>query len=107
MRLRAGVVYVQDRRCAEPRERKEVGIRLRTGWTCAGSVRRGRPGLERIERFAFEKGKMRGGGTAPSGQNQAEKPRFFAKRQAVWFETRSVSSKEKRQAGSLSLFFKV
>ncbi len=27
--------------------------------------------------LAFEKGEMRGGGTAPPGPNQAEKPRFF------------------------------
>ena len=35
----------------------------------------------------LEKGKMRGGGTAPPGRKQAENPRFFAKRQAVRFET--------------------
>ena len=29
------------------------------------------------ERFRFEKGKARGGGTAPPGPKRAEKPRFF------------------------------
>ena len=30
-----------------------------------------------IERFNFEKGETRGGGTAPHGQKRAEKLRFF------------------------------
>lgn len=42
--------------------------------------------------FVFAKGKMRGGGTAPPGQNQAKTPRFSAKRQVAWFGTRSASN---------------
>ena len=30
-----------------------------------------------LERFTFEKGETRGGGTAPPGPEWAEKPRFF------------------------------
>ncbi|HJA77651.1 MAG TPA: hypothetical protein H9774_12480 [Candidatus Desulfovibrio gallistercoris] len=37
-----------------------------------------------LEHLAFEQGKMQGNGTAPPGQNQAEKPCFF-------HETPSVS----------------
>ena len=48
MRLRAGVIHVQDGRCAELRGREEeVGIRLRTGRPCAGGVWRGRSGPEK------------------------------------------------------------
>ena len=32
-----------------------------------------------LERFTFEKGKTRGGGTAHPGQNLAEKQRFFSR----------------------------
>ena len=45
-----------------------------------------------IEHSAFEKGKTRGGGTAPPGPNQVGKLRFFVKGQAVWRGTHSVSN---------------
>ena len=45
-----------------------------------------------FERFIFEKGKTRGGGTTPPAPSFAEKPRFSAKRQAVWFERQRISN---------------
>ncbi len=52
----------------------------------------------RIERFNFEKGETRGGGTAPPGpqrrpaQSERKNRVFSAKRQAVWFEMQSISN---------------
>ena len=45
-----------------------------------------------LRHFAIEKDKTRGGDTAPSGPKRAEKLRFSAKRQAVWFEMQSISN---------------
>ena len=53
-----------------------------------------------IERFTFEKGETRGGGTAPPeaaaqrrpAQSERKNRAFSAKRQAVWFETQRVSN---------------
>ena len=44
-----------------------------------------------IEHVAIEKGKMRGGGTAPPGPNRAERPRFFRETtgRMVWNAKRS------------------
>ena len=39
----------------------------------------------------MKKAKREAGSTAPPSRKRAERLRFFAKRQAVWFETRSVS----------------
>ena len=39
-----------------------------------------------------DKGKTRGGGTAPPGPKRAENRVFSAKRQAAWFETQRVSN---------------
>ncbi|WP_300773336.1 hypothetical protein [uncultured Desulfovibrio sp.] len=47
---------------------------------------------EDTEHFAFEKGKMRGGTTAPPRQNQAEKPRFSVKRQAVCLKRKAFQT---------------
>ena len=46
------------------------------------------PKTRALERFNFEKGETRGGGTTPPGQKCA----FSAKRQAVWFKMPSVSN---------------
>ena len=57
-------------------------LSVRTGvfvWSGQGSTGRNRSGRRsaRRERFLFEKGKTRGGGTAPPGPTQGKKTRFF------------------------------
>lgn len=56
--------------------------------------------FQAIERFSFEKSKARGGGTVRSGKERGRKNCvFFVKRQAAWFEPRSVSNENAPEAG--------
>ena len=49
-----------------------------TGYGFARKMRDGRISADTFsERFAIEKGKARGGGTAPPGRKRTEKPCFF------------------------------
>ena len=68
-------------------------LRPARGAACRGTARPLADGARRFPAdgaFCRGKGKARGG-LAPPGPNQTEKQRFSARRQAVCFETRSVS----------------
>ncbi len=52
----------------------------------------GRAGLHSLERCVIEKGKTRGGSTAPPGQTARERRVFCAKRQAVWLEVQCTAN---------------
>ena len=45
-----------------------------------------------LEGFIFETDKLRGGGQLHPAQSERKNCAFFAKRLAVWFETRSTSN---------------
>ena len=45
-----------------------------------------------LKRFTFEKGETRGGGQRRPAQSERKNRVFSAKRQAVWFEMRSISN---------------